>query len=322
LNFDNPEVADKMLNVIRYWLDMGIDGFRADAVPYLFEREDTNCENLQETHAYLKLVRAMMEAEYPETILLGEANQWPHDLRPYFGGNPDDLTVPGDEFHLSFHFPLMPRIFKSLKTGDVSDIINIMRNTPSIPNNCQWCVFLRNHDELTLEMAAQGHKVDIITRQIIDPNWSEFAAPLDGYRAHKNPRIVRLPCGPKHFLPKESLWPCLNEWATRILDFYHQEDNLPHIFTAHYADGGLAGALLQAQSDIHPLHLHRTLAGGAEDGQAESIAGDSGRTGPTVPLQRAHPGQANGNESRRPHHRQHPAGADGAIPPSRLSQRS
>ncbi len=155
LNYDNPEVAQKMMDIIRYWLDMGIDGFRADAVPYLFEREGTNCENLPETHDYLKKVRAMMDTEYPGTILLGEANQWPWDLRPYFGGDPNDPTVPGDEFHMAFHFPVMPRIYKALKLGDATDIINIMADTPSIPHNTQWCVFLRNHDELTLEMVTE-----------------------------------------------------------------------------------------------------------------------------------------------------------------------
>jgi maltose alpha-D-glucosyltransferase/alpha-amylase len=155
LNYDNPKVAQKMMDVIRYWLDMGIDGFRADAVPYLFEREGTNCENLPETHAYLKQIRAMMDAKYPGAILLGEANQWPWDLRPYFGGDEHDPTVPGDEFHMAFHFPVMPRIFKALKLGNATDIINIMADTPSIPNNTQWCVFLRNHDELTLEMVTE-----------------------------------------------------------------------------------------------------------------------------------------------------------------------
>jgi maltose alpha-D-glucosyltransferase/alpha-amylase len=122
-------------------------------VPYLFEREGTNCENLPETHAYLKRVRAVLDAEYPGAILLGEANQWPWDLRPYFGGD-HDPAVPGDEFHMAFHFPVMPRIFKALKLGDAADIIDIMNKTPPIPGNCQWCVFLRNHDELTLEMVT------------------------------------------------------------------------------------------------------------------------------------------------------------------------
>jgi maltose alpha-D-glucosyltransferase/alpha-amylase len=155
LNYDNPKVADKMIEILKYWMDMGIDGFRADAVPYLFEREGTNCENLPETHQYLKRVRAVLDADYPEAILLGEANQWPWDLRPYFGGDPDDPTVPGDEFHMAFHFPVMPRIFKALKLADSTDIIDIMAKTPPIPDNCQWCVFLRNHDELTLEMVTE-----------------------------------------------------------------------------------------------------------------------------------------------------------------------
>ncbi|MCP5086927.1 MAG: maltose alpha-D-glucosyltransferase [Rhodobacteraceae bacterium] len=155
LNYDNPEVADKMIDILKYWMDMGIDGFRADAVPYLFEREGTNCENLPETHAYLKRVRRVLDQDYPGTILLGEANQWPWDLRPYFGGDEADLTAPGDEFHMAFHFPVMPRIYKALKLGDTTDILDIMDRTPSIPDNCQWCVFLRNHDEVTLEMVTE-----------------------------------------------------------------------------------------------------------------------------------------------------------------------
>jgi maltose alpha-D-glucosyltransferase/alpha-amylase len=155
LNYDNPVVADTMIEVLRYWMDMGIDGFRADAVPYLFEREGTNCENLPETHAYLKRVRRVLDEHYPGAILLGEANQWPQDLRPYFGGDPANPTAPGDEFHMAFHFPVMPRIYKALKLGDASDIIQIMADTPPIPANSQWCVFLRNHDELTLEMVTE-----------------------------------------------------------------------------------------------------------------------------------------------------------------------
>ncbi len=147
LNYDNPEVREEMKNVMRYWLNMGIDGFRADAVPYLFEREGTINENLPETHAYLKELRKMMDDEFPGTILLCEANQWPEDVRQYFGD--------GDEFHLGFHFPLMPRIFKSIGQQDASSLVNILKATPDIPENCQWCTFLRNHDELTLEMVNQ-----------------------------------------------------------------------------------------------------------------------------------------------------------------------
>lgn len=150
LNFDNPKVQDEMLNVARFWLDLGIDGFRADAVPYLFEREGTNCENLPETHLYLKKLRAFMDEHYPGRILLCEANQWPEDVRPYLGD--------GDEFHMGFHFPIMPRIYMALKKGRYEDMEEIMLRTPAIPENCQWCTFLRNHDELTLEMVTEEER--------------------------------------------------------------------------------------------------------------------------------------------------------------------
>jgi maltose alpha-D-glucosyltransferase / alpha-amylase len=146
LNFDNPKVQEEMFKVARFWLDLGVDGFRADAVPYLFEREGTNCENLPETHEYLKTLRAFLDKNYPGRILLCEANQWPEDVRPYFGD--------GDEFHMGFHFPIMPRIYMALKKQRANDMIEILRRTPPIPENCQWCTFLRNHDELTLEMVT------------------------------------------------------------------------------------------------------------------------------------------------------------------------
>ncbi len=146
LNFENPKVQQEMLNIARFWLDLGIDGFRADAVPYLFEAEGTNCENLPETHLYLKNLRSFMEEYYRGRILLCEANQWPEEVRRYFGE--------GDEFHMAFHFPIMPRIYMALKKGRVDDMLEILRRTPPIPENCQWCTFLRNHDELTLEMVT------------------------------------------------------------------------------------------------------------------------------------------------------------------------
>jgi maltose alpha-D-glucosyltransferase/alpha-amylase len=146
LNYDNPEVQEAMIEVMRFWLELGVDGFRADAVPYLFEREGTNCENLPETHAYLRRLRAFLDESYPGRILLCEANQWPEDVRAYFGE--------GDECHMGFHFPIMPRIFMSLKKGRCDDMVEILRRTPAIPDNCQWCTFLRNHDELTLEMVT------------------------------------------------------------------------------------------------------------------------------------------------------------------------
>ncbi len=158
LNYDNPAVREEMKNVIRYWLDKGIDGFRVDAVPYLFEREGTNCENLPETHKYLKEIRALVDEEYPGTILLAEANQWPEDLLPYFGN--------GDEFHMAFNFPLMPRLFMALKKHDTTCIREIMQGLPHIPETAQWCIFLRNHDELTLEM---------VTPEEREFMWKEYA---------------------------------------------------------------------------------------------------------------------------------------------------
>ncbi len=150
LNFANPALRAAMLNVMKFWLDLGIDGFRADAVPYLFEREGTNCENLPETHAYLKEIRRFIDEHYPGRILLAEANQWPEDVRPYFGD--------GDEFHMGFHFPVMPRIFMALRRGDRAPLTWIMDRTPPIPEACQWCIFLRNHDELTLEMVTEEER--------------------------------------------------------------------------------------------------------------------------------------------------------------------
>ncbi|MHB1708320.1 MAG: maltose alpha-D-glucosyltransferase [Thermoplasmataceae archaeon] len=150
LNYDNPEVREEMKNVIRYWLRLGLDGFRCDAVPYLFEREGTSCENLPETHEYFKELRKMMDEEFPGTILLAEANQWPSDAKQYFGK--------GDEFHMAFNFPLMPRMFISLARENSFPLINIISQTLPIPDNCDWAIFLRNHDELTLEMVTDEER--------------------------------------------------------------------------------------------------------------------------------------------------------------------
>jgi maltose alpha-D-glucosyltransferase / alpha-amylase len=158
LNYDNPRLREEMKNVMRFWLDKGIDGFRADAVPYLFEREGTNCENLPETHAYLKELRRFIDTDFPGRILLCEANQWPEDVFPYFGDN--------DEFQMGFHFPIMPRIYMSMRKGDRTPLEWIMSRTPSISQYNQWCIFLRNHDELTLEM---------VTPEERDWMWKEFA---------------------------------------------------------------------------------------------------------------------------------------------------
>jgi maltose alpha-D-glucosyltransferase/alpha-amylase len=146
LNYDNPAVREQMWEVMKFWLDMGVDGFRLDAVPYLVEREGTSCENLPETHEVLKEFRRKLDDHFPDRMLLAEANQWPADLRPYFGN--------GDEFHMAFHFPLMPRMFMGLKLEDRKPITEILQQTPEIPPSCQWSLFLRNHDELTLEMVT------------------------------------------------------------------------------------------------------------------------------------------------------------------------
>lgn len=150
LNYDNPLVRKKILRVINYWLDMGVDGFRLDAVPYLFEREGTNCESLPETHAFLKELRAYLDRKVKNRMLLAEANQWPEDAVNYFGD--------GDECHMAFHFPLMPRLFMAIWTEDRFPIIDILEQTPAIHDTCHWAFFLRNHDELTLEMVSDEEK--------------------------------------------------------------------------------------------------------------------------------------------------------------------
>ncbi|WP_368639195.1 maltose alpha-D-glucosyltransferase [Castellaniella ginsengisoli] len=159
LNYDNPRVLTEVLNIMRYWLDMGVDGMRLDAVPYLIEREGTSNENLPQTHAILRRIRAVIDAEYPGRMLLAEANQWPEDVRQYFGE--------GDECHMAFHFPLMPRMYMAIAQEDRFPIIDILRQTPPIPPSCQWAVFLRNHDELTLEMVTSRER---------DYLWKVYAA--------------------------------------------------------------------------------------------------------------------------------------------------
>ncbi|HKY33039.1 MAG TPA: maltose alpha-D-glucosyltransferase [Candidatus Polarisedimenticolia bacterium] len=150
LNWDHPAVRKSMLQVLDFWLGMGVDGLRLDAVPYLFEREGTNCENLPETHAMLKELRAHVDARHPDRLLLAEANQWPEDAVAYFGG--------GSECHMAFHFPVMPRLFMSVRMEERYPILDILEQTPDIPDNCQWALFLRNHDELTLEMVTDEER--------------------------------------------------------------------------------------------------------------------------------------------------------------------
>jgi len=150
LNYDNPQVMEEVLTAMRFWLDMGVDALRMDAIPYLCERDGTTCENLPETHVVIKKLRAVIDTEYANRLILAEANQWPADVRPYFGD--------GDECHMAFHFPLMPRIYMALRQEDRLPISDIMAQTPPIPDNCQWGLFLRNHDELTLEMVTDDER--------------------------------------------------------------------------------------------------------------------------------------------------------------------
>ena len=161
LNYDNPAVRAEILKVIAFWLDKGIDGFRVDAIPYLFEREGTNCENLPETHGFCKEIRRFVDENYPGTLLLAEANMWPQDLIAYFGS--------GDEFHMAFNFPIMPRIFMALRREQCWPIIEIMDQLPAIPATCQWALFLRNHDELTLEMVTDEERDYMYAEYAKDP---------------------------------------------------------------------------------------------------------------------------------------------------------
>lgn len=165
LNFENPDVQNAMIDTLRFWLDLGIDGFRLDAVPYLFEQEGTNCENLPRTHEFLKRCRKVVDDEYPGRILLAEANQWPSDVVEYFG----DPAVGGDECHMAFHFPLMPRIFMAVRRESRFPISEILAQTPQIPSGTQWGIFLRNHDELTLEMVTDEERDYMYTEYAKDP---------------------------------------------------------------------------------------------------------------------------------------------------------
>jgi len=158
LNYDNPRVQEEILNVVRFWLDLGVDGFRVDAVPYLFEREGTSCENLPETHAFLKRLRRVVDGYAPPRVLLAEANQRTQDLLPYFDH--------GDEFHMAFHFPLMPRLFLAIRSEVAAPLIEVLERTATLPHDCQWVMFLRNHDELTLEMISDDERTYM---------WQQFA---------------------------------------------------------------------------------------------------------------------------------------------------
>ncbi len=183
LNYDNPHVREEMLTVARFWLDLGIDGFRCDAVPHLFEREGTNCERLPETHAYFKDLRRDIERTHPECLLLGEANQWPREAAVYFGD--------GDEFHMTFHFPLVTRLFLAVARESREPLVDILARTPTIPTTCQWALFLRNHDEMTMSRVNDEEREDLYQAYASDPQMRlnrgirRRLAPLVGHNLQK-----------------------------------------------------------------------------------------------------------------------------------------
>jgi maltose alpha-D-glucosyltransferase/alpha-amylase len=190
LNFENPAVAEELLRAIDFWFNMGVDGMRLDAVPYLYEREGTNCENLPETHAFLRRLRQHLDEKFPGSMLLAEANQWPEDAVAYFGK--------GDECHMAFHFPLMPRLFMAIQMEDRFPIVDILDQTPAIPENCQWAIFLRNHDELTLEMVTDEERDYMVRVYAQDPRARinlgirRRLAPLLGNNRRKMELIISL----------------------------------------------------------------------------------------------------------------------------------
>ncbi len=200
LNFENPAVQDAMFDVVRFWMDLGIDGFRLDAVPYLFEEEGTNCENLPATHAFLRRLRSMVDDEYPGRIMLAEANQWPKDVVEYFGSDDDP------ECHMAFHFPVMPRIYYALRDESARPIIDILADTPDLPTHGQWGTFLRNHDELTLEMVTTEERAAMYGWYAPDPRMRanigirrRLATLLDNSRAEIeliNALLLSLPGSP------------------------------------------------------------------------------------------------------------------------------
>jgi maltose alpha-D-glucosyltransferase/alpha-amylase len=200
LNFENEDVCEAVLDVVRFWLDLGIDGFRLDAVPYLFEEEGTNCENLPRTHEFLRRVRGLIDEEYPGRVLLAEANQWPKDVVAYFG------TDAEPECHMCFHFPVMPRIYYAMREGKATPILDILTDTPEIPPSGQWGTFLRNHDELTLEMVTTEERAAMYGWYAPDPRMRanvgirrRLSSLLDGSRAEVeliNALLLSLPGSP------------------------------------------------------------------------------------------------------------------------------
>ncbi len=194
LNYEEPAVQDAMLDTLRFWLDLGLDGFRLDAVPYLFEREGTNCENLPETHAFLRRARATIDAEYPDRVLLAEANQWPEDVVEYFGA--------GDECHMAFHFPVMPRMFMALRREQATPIVEILERTPPIPSNCQWGLFYQRRRADARDGHRRGARLHVQRVRARSPDEAEPRdPPAPRPAARQRPRRDRAPTAILFSLP-------------------------------------------------------------------------------------------------------------------------
>jgi maltose alpha-D-glucosyltransferase/alpha-amylase len=177
LNYDNPAVLEAVLKVMSFWLEMGVDALRLDAIPYLVERDGTNCENLSETHLVVKKIRRYLDEQFANRMILAEANQWPTDVRKYYGN--------GDECHMAFHFPLMPRLFVALRLEDRHPVTDIIAQTPEIPENCQWGLFLRNHDELTLEMVTDEERDYVPCLQCRSADEDQYRNPASVSASHR-----------------------------------------------------------------------------------------------------------------------------------------
>ncbi|WP_110204938.1 maltose alpha-D-glucosyltransferase [Nocardioides daejeonensis] len=251
LNYANPAVGDAILDAMAFWLDEGVDGFRLDAVPYLFERDQTVCESLPETHAFLRRVRSFIDERWPDRVLLCEANQWPTELVDYFGAEPDEAgRMVGTECHMAFHFPVMPRIFLAVRQESRLPISTILAETPAIPDNCQWGIFLRNHDELTLEMVTDEER---------DYLWDEYA---------KDPRMKA------NLGIRRRLAPLLDNEVDQIELFTALLLSLPGSPVLYYGDEiGMGDNIWLGDRDgvRTPMHWSRDRNGGFSSAPTEAL---------------------------------------------------
>ncbi len=230
LNYENPAVQEEMISALKFWLDLGIDGFRLDAVPYLYQEEGTNCENLPATHEFLKRVRKEIDASYPDTVVLAEANQWPEDVVDYFG----DFESGGDECHMAFHFPVMPRIFMAVRRESRYPVSEILAKTPAIPSNCQWGIFLRNHDELctTATRSAWATTSGSATGRLYLPTIMD---PVYGYQVTNVEASMASPSSLLH-------------WTRRMIEIRKQNHAFGHCFPA-----GVRGRSRSVREQLLPV---------------------------------------------------------------------